>query len=362
MKSGATAIGGAIAAFLRWWLGELAALVPAPLRGVFSGEGALLAVSIGDGEARIRRLARGGRTELGRVDLSAGEAQQRAVIAGLVGGRMRRDAIVLALPDERVLRKTLDLPLAAEAELVSLLRFELDRQTPFSPEQACFDYRVTARDRQTGRIKVELAVAPREVVERALSIATGWGLEPGLVTVAGDEEAERPFDLSGRTPTNGFGGRAILTAGLAAAAAGLLAVAVALPLQWQADAADEAERALAAAREAAREAADLREALGRHRQDSRFLLDRKLNTPMAVAVLAHLTRLLPDDTYLFELRLQGGRLRVRGYAPAASPLLELFERHPRLREARFESPVTRVPGIDKERFDLSAALAAEDAP
>jgi len=362
MKSGAAVIGAAIAAFLRWWLGELAALVPAPLRGAFVGEAALLAVRIGEDEARIWRLARGARTEIGRVDLSAGEAQQRAVMAGLVGGRMRRDAIVLALPAERVLRKTLDLPLAAEGELADLLRFELDRQTPFSPEQACYDYRVAARDRQSGRIKVELAVAPRDVVERALAIAAGWGLEPGLVTAAGDEEAERAFDLSGRAAPNGFGGRAVLTAVLALAAAALLAVAVALPLQWQAAAADEAEQALAAARAAAREAADLREALGQRRQDSRFLLDRKLNTPMAVSVLAHLTRLLPDDTYLFELRLQGGRLRVRGYAPAASPLLELFERHPRLREARFESPVTRVPGIDKERFDLSAALAAEDAP
>jgi general secretion pathway protein L len=362
MKTGAAAIGGTIAAFLRWWLGELAALVPAPLRAVFSGEGAMLVVTIEDGEAMVGRLARGARTEFGRVDLSADKRQQRAVIAGLIGGRMRSDAIVLALPAEQVLRKTLDLPLAAEAELVNLLRFELDRQTPFSPDQACYDYRVAARDRQTGRIKVELAVAPRDVVERALAIAAGWGVEPGLVTAAGDEESERPFDLSGRAAPNGFGGRAVLTAVLAAAAACLLAVAVALPLQWQAAAADEAERTLAAAREAAREAADLREALGRRRQDSRFLLDRKLNTPMAVSVLANLTRMLPDDSYLFEFRLKGGRLRVRGYAPAASPLLELFERHPRLREARFESPVTRVQGIDKERFDLSAALAGGDAP
>ncbi|MDH3230460.1 MAG: hypothetical protein OEN55_11770 [Alphaproteobacteria bacterium] len=361
MKSGASVIGASIAAFLRWWLGELAALVPAPVRGAFSGEAALLAVTIGDGEAVIRRLARGTRTRLGSVDLAAGAAQQRAAIAGLVGGRMRRDVIVLALPAERVLRKTLDLPLAAESELADLLRFELDRQTPFSPEQACYDYRVMARDRQSGRMRVEMAVAPRDAVERALSIAAGWGLAPGLVTAAGDEESERAFDLSGRAAPNGFGGRAVLTALLAAVAAALLAVAVALPLQWQAAAAAEAERALAAAREAAREAADLREALGRRRQDARFLIDRKLDTPMAVSVLADLTRLLPDDTYLFELRLQGGRLRVRGYAPAASPLLELFERHPRLDSARFESPVTRVPGIDKERFDLSAALDREGA-
>ncbi len=361
MKSGAAIIGATIAAFLRWWLGELSALVPTPVRGAFSGEAALLAVAVDNGEARLSRLVRGTRTALGRVDLAADKAAQRAAVSAVVRGRLRRAVVALTLPAERVLRKTLDLPLAAEADLGDLLRFELDRQTPFSPEQARYDYRVAARDRTSGRMKVEIAVAPREEVERALALAADWGLAPDFVTAAGDEEAEPAFDLSGRAQPNGFGGRAVVTALLAAIAAGLLAVAVALPLQWQAAAADEAEEALAVARAAAREAADLREELGRRRQDARFLIDRKLNATMAVSVLADLTRLLPDDSYLFELRLQDGRLRVRGYAPSASPLLELFENHPRFGGARFESPVTRVPGIDKERFDLSVALVAEGA-
>jgi general secretion pathway protein L len=362
MKAEAAAVGGAIAGFLRWWLGELAALVPAPLRTVLSGEAAVVAIAIEGGDANFWRLARGARTALGSVDLTTSAAAQRAAVAGFIRGRMRRAAIVLALPAERVLRKTLDLPLAAEGDLADLLRFELDRQTPFSPEQARYDYRVTARDRQTGRMQVEMAVAPREAVEQAMSLAAGWGLEPDFVTAGGDEVSDRTFDLSGRTPPNGFGGRAVLTGLLAVCVACLLAVAVALPLRWQAEAAAVAEQELAVARAAARETTDLREALGRRRQDQRFLFDRKLNKPMAVSMLANLTRLLPDDTYLFELRLQDGRMRVRGYAPSASPLLELFERHPRLGGARFESPVTRVPGIDKERFDLSAALILGDEP
>jgi len=361
MRSGATLIAGTIAAFLRWWLRELAGLVPASLRAALSGEGDLLSVTIGAGEATIARLARGVRRELGRIDLSRERAEQRVAVGRIVRGRMRRADVVVALGAERVLRKTLDLPLAAEGELSSLLRFELDRQTPFSPEQACYDYRIKARDKVSGRMKVEIAVAPRDEVERALALAADWGLNPDMVTAAGDEESERSFDLSGRVTTNGFGGRAVLTVLLALVAAGLLAGAVALPLRWQAEAARDAEKALAAARTVAKDATDLREALVRRRQDARFLIDRKLNTPLTVSVLADVTRLLPDDTYLFELRLQEGRLRVRGYAPAASPLLELFEGNPRFGGARFESPVTRVPGIDKERFDLSVALIAEGA-
>lgn len=361
MRSGAAVIGVPIAAFLRWWFRELAALVPASLRGALSGDGDLLSVTIGPREATFARLGRGARQELGRIDLSADKAEQRAAIGRFVRGRTRRASVVVALTAERVLRKSLDLPLAAEAELANLLRFELDRQTPFSPEQACYDYRVAARNKMSGRMKVEIAVAPRDEVERALALADNWGLTPDFVTAAGDEESERSFDLSGRVPSNGLGGRAVLTALLAVVAVGLLALALALPLQRQSAEAEKAEQALAAARTAAREATDLRDALVRRRQDARFLLDRKLTTPLTVSVLADLTRILPDDIYLFELRLQSGRLRVRGYAPAASPLLELFEAHPRFGGARFESPVTRVPGIDKERFDLSVALVAEGA-
>lgn len=360
MKIGAAQIGGAVAAFLRWWLGELVMLVPAPLRRVFAGNGALLAVRVSHTEATISRLWPGGAAELGRLDLAADEVQQRAVVAGLIA-RERGRPTILALPEGAVLRKTLDLPLVAESELADLLRFELDRQTPFSPEQACYDFRVSSRDKSSGRMKVEWAVAPRDAVQRALSRAAAWGIEPDAVTVAGDEGADRPFDLSGRSGRKGIGGRAVLMAVLALAALGLALTAVVLPLRWQDTAAREAEAALTEARSAAREASELREALGRRRQDARFLVDRKLSAPMAVSVLADLTRLLPDDSYLFELRLRDGRLRVRGYASSAAPLLELFERHPRLSGARFESPVTRVPGIDKERFDLSAELVGKEA-
>lgn len=356
MRTGVAKIAGAIAAFLRWWLGELAGFVPGPLRRFFSGDGALLVVTIGYGEAEIRRLSRGGRDEIGKLDLTADQAEQRAAFARLVDGRMRGATLILSLPGEQVLRKTLDLPLAAESDLDDLLRFELDRQTPFSPEQACYDYRVAYRNKQSGRMEVELAVAPREAVERALSLAAGWGLKPDRVTIAGDEGADASFDLSGRAAPNIIGGRAVLTTVLSLTAAGMLMAALALPMHWQAMAARDAEQMLAEARATAREAAELRDTLGRRRQDARFLVDRKLNTPMAVSVLADLTRLLPDDSYLFELQLHEGRLRVRGYAPAAATLLELFERHPRMSEARFESPVTRVPGIDKDRFALSVAL------
>lgn len=353
--TGGSAVFAAVGAFFRWWLGELAACVPGPLRRLIAGERTTLSVTVDGDWAEAARISRGERKELGRLLLSGDSEADRAALAKLTGG-LRRAELYLALPARRVLRKELELPLAAETDLDDLLRFELDRQTPFTQEQARFDYRIVRRDKSAGRIEVELAVAPREAVDRLLSLASGWGVEPVVVTAAGDELSPMPFDLSGRAAPNGFGLRAVLAAGLTLAAVALLTYAVAQPLQWQAAAAREAEQALAEARSAAREAAEMSDALERRRKDARYLVDRKLKAPLVVSALADVTRLLPDDSFLFELQLRKGRIRVRGYAPAAAPLLQLFERHPRLSGARFESPVTRVPGIDKERFDISAAL------
>ena len=137
-----------------------------------------------------------------------------------------------------------------------------------------------------------------------------------------------------------------------------MTAAVWLPLDAQRQAAREAETALADAHQHALAAANLRDELDRKAKAGSFLVRRKNDAPMMTAVLADLTRLLPDDTWLFELHVRGSEVRARGYAPAASAVLELIERGPAFRNARFTSPVTRVPGIEAERFDLSFELAS----
>lgn len=356
--SGGINVSAAVGGFFRWWVGELAACIPVRLRRFVAGDHSPIVLTI-DGEwVQAERIARGERKSRGRYLLTGNAPADLAAVAKLVGG-LRGSPLFLALPRGRVLRKSLDLPLAAETDLDALLHFELDRQTPFTPEQARYAYRVTHRDRTAGRMSVELAVAPREAVERLLALAGSWGVDPVAVTAEGDELSARPLDLSGREATSGIGLRTILAAMLVLAAAFLLMLAVAQPLQWQAEAAREAEQALDEARAAAREALVMREALEQLHKDTRYLMDRKLAAPFSVAVLADVTRLLPDDSYLFELQLRDGRLRLRGYAPSAAPLLELFENHPNFAQARFESPITKVPGIDKERFDISVELVGE---
>lgn len=354
-----TQAGDFISRFLDWWLGELGALVPGPLRRAIAGRGDALSFELSGGELVVARAAAGGVVEIGRVDLNVPIADQRTAVRKIMKKNASgRTEIVLALGGEQVLNKVLDLPSTAESELRDLLYFELDRQTPYRPEQARYDFRIADINPVTRRMQVEMVVAPVEAVDRIVALAAEWGVQPSVVTVTGIDDIANPaFDLSGgaREGTNRLG--RIAASALALLAAGLLAVAVWLPLEAQRLAALDAERILAEARNSAVVAADLRDELDRVASAGSFLVRRKGETQMVTAVLANLTRLLPDDTWLFELHVRDREVRARGYAPSASAVLEMIENSPAFGNPSFSSPVTRVKGVDAERFDLTFEVA-----
>jgi Tfp pilus assembly protein PilN len=70
-------------------------------------------------------------------------------------------------------------------------------------------------------------------------------------------------------------------------------------------------------------------------------------------VLRELTDLLPTDTWLTTMSLDGKGVELTGQAAAASALIPLLENSPRLERVEFSSPVTR--GRDKEQFRIRAA-------
>lgn len=367
MRTAIKHAGGAASRFLAWWLGELGALAPGALHRAFAGGGGVLGFSIDGDELVVGHATDGAMVEVARLDLRQSGDALRAAVTEILGEHAPRGTdIVLALGAGQVLHKLLDLPMVAEEGLRELLYFELDRQTPYRPEQVRYDFRIAERDYDAKRIKVEFLVAPVEAVDRILAMAGEWGLEPSAVTVVGlDDMAAPAFDLSGgaRRSAPSRGARLGLAV-LGLLAGGLMVAAAWLPLEAQRGAAANAEVVLAEARKAAVAAADLRDRLDLRAKAGGFLVRRKSEATMMTAVLADLTRLLPDDSWLFELHVRGAEVRVRGYAPAASTVLELIERGPAFRNARFTSPVTRVPGIDAERFDLTFELAAapESAP
>ena len=76
----------------------------------------------------------------------------------------------------------------------------------------------------------------------------------------------------------------------------------------------------------------------------------------ALSSLEALSRLLPDDTYVTELRIDGEKLQIVGITSDAPSLIQLIEQSPHFARATFFAPTTRSPGATKEQFHIEARI------
>jgi general secretion pathway protein L len=347
-----------LTAFLGWWLGELTASVPRQIRWVARQNRRRVVLQLNQQE--IILLERVG--ERARVIGSvASDRPDRAGQLGALSQRLRRprQPAILCLSGDLGLRKFVSLPLAAKDDLDQLLRFEMDRLTPFGADEVHFAYRIVDTDPQGRRITVELVVAPKTMVDQALETARMVGLVPARLELVGAHSDDpAPLDLLPHRSADRAGERRLVRA-LMLLAMLLTMVAVTIPLHQQRSKLADLNDQIAATRAKAEESRTLREQLDQLTQAAYFLLAEKARRPMATDVLAELTRLVPDDAYLSQLDLQEGQVELHGSAVTASDLIGLLGQSPLFSAPQFRSPVTQDDDDGAERFHLSIELAAE---
>lgn len=348
------------ARFFRWWFGELAHFLPARWRSGLKHERRQLLVDL-EPEAVAFCYRRGGALrELGSVPVSPGsDVEAGEHIRRLVGGWRRRvDEVVLRLPRGKVLRRRVELPLAAAENLREVLGFEMDRHTPFGAEEVYFDYRLVSTDRSAKRLVLDLAVAPRTAADEAVQRLANWGLETdrleGEEAHAADGESFDLLPTSRARSNGGWGGR--FTVGLTVLACLLLAVAVYLPVREKEAVLASAEAQLEVAKAEAAAASALGDQVAELLTRGRFVIGQKSGKPTFAELLNEVTDLLPDDTWLVRFSWNGDRVMLSGYSASSSELIKLLEDSDFLKEARFSSPLTVDQRIGLERFNLSAEL------
>ena len=353
--------------FFAWWFGELVGLVPEALRRIFRPGSRYLIVEPSDDEVVVK-LLRGKRyREIGRANLHGKDvaAERKALRKAKRHGKPKKSDVVLRLPADRVLRRRLELPWAAEPDLREALYFQIDRQTPFTPDEVYFDFEVVGRDTEAKRLTVEVTVIPRTIVDDAVARAGRWGLEPDIVDVVDQHQdaAPRINLMPGGAAANDAPGFSPVNVLLLIVAAGLLAAAVYVPLDQRRVAADALLARIVVVQAQAQATLLLREEVESLRKEERFLTAARRGALSPVRVLDDLTRILPDDTWLFELKITGRQVRIAGYAPAAAALIGVIDKSPLFRAPRFRSSVTQDPRTGLERFNMSfqidSARAAE---
>ncbi len=348
-------------AFFGWWRAELLGGLPPRVREFLSPQRErLVARMVGD-EVSLWRDANGGE-ELGRFRVSDDEEIGRQTVGSALA-RME-DAgprVWFLLDSDEVLIQRLSLPAAAEENLRQVLAYEMDRHTPFTADQVCFDFRVLETADGSGQIRVELLTVRRETIERIFKLTAERGLELDGIDVSRPRADGGLAELGvNMLEPERRARRNHRHAKLIVALAALFLILL-YGVMWQSLAARE--RALEAfsasnaqAATEAQEVAALREQLNEAREAALFLSAQKKSQPVIMNVLDEITRVLPDQVWIQRLQVNADKVNLTGQAPEASTLLQLLEQSACLTGAAAKGAFTPDVQSNKERFTIEVSV------
>jgi general secretion pathway protein L len=338
----------------RWWVGELSAMIPDKWRELFRHDEGIVTFDVHGKDIVVARVASGATTEVLRVP----KVDLASKPAGVVAETIKKsfvpgDKVVVRVPRAELLTRIVKLPITASRNLKNILKFELDRISPLDPEQVRFDYRVLNRDKAAGQIEVELRILKREVADEAVRQCRSVGLEPDSLGFIGDDPAAtaQSFPLSTTASLRGQWQTWRVPA-LSALAVVLGIGALLASYSRQQDWMDGLSNELTAAKVKAHSVEVLQEEIDKAKLGMAFLGKQK-QSPLVIKVLAEVTHILPDRTWLVTFELNGREVRIRGFSNAASSLIARFDNSPLFANSQFRSTLTKGPASDLERFDLS---------
>lgn len=337
------------------WIAAVAAAIEAVMALVVPPRRVLLRE--GDAncfEARVTSRIKGATSEDASFRLLHGRVEPPLSPEWLATLRGSHTEIMMR-PDDLLFR-TIEFPKQAEDFLDGMVRAQIDRLTPWTAGDVVFG--MTPPVPIAGeRITLVLAATSRQKIQPLTKLAADLGAASitGLVEVPEADEATAPVQVFKQPLTSAIGDAidvprllrlTLLGASLAAAASLLIATYV--------------------GRSVDAESQELQQRLSQHRAAHRInrtsgsaemlLAKRKQTSPASVMVLDAVSRVLPDSTYVTELRVEGDKMQVVGLTQDAPSLIKLMEQSPQFTRATFFAPTTRSQGDPGERFHIEAHI------
>ncbi len=223
---------------------------------------------------------------------------------------LRGSRVEILLKPDHVLFRSLDFPKRAIEFLDGMIRAQIDRLTPWTANDAVFGWSPPS-DLPNERIQLTLAATSKNKIQPLIQLAGNLGA--ASVTAF----AEPPPGEAAPAKLRVF-------------------------------------------------ETSLQSAIGRRLDVPRLLritllctglaAKRKQTTPSSVMVLEAISRVLPDSTYVTELRIEGDKVQVVGISQDAPSLIRLIEQSPQFSRATFFAPTTRAQNDPGERFHIEVHI------
>lgn len=347
--------------FFSWWGEALRSAMPAQLRARLQYARRKLLVQIGDHEITLSVANAEAIQALDALSTDQDVQIQRQRVRELLKQHelteVSRD---LLLAEDVVLRTKVVMPLAAEANLGQALAYEMDRHTPFQAEDVFYNWRILNRDREAGQLHFELYVTPREPVEAQIEQMKQLGLAPTAVDVASHDGPLGINLLPQALRYHIVNQQARLNWAIGAVTVFLLAFVMTQSLWLREHQLEAIGEAIENVRAEAMAVQQIRTQIDDATEAAGFLQTRKVSNGYKLEMLAELTRILPQNTYLDRLSMHAGTTQMQGKSDNAQSLIELINNSPYFEDASFRGPTRLDNRSGKEIFDLSADTTPQE--
>jgi general secretion pathway protein L len=271
---------------------------------------------------------------------------------------LRGSRVEFLLKSDHVLFRSLDFPRRAVDFLDGMIRAQIDRLTPWTASDAVFGWSPPS-DIANERIQLTLAATSKNKIQPLVRLAGDLGAASvaAFVEPPAGEGAPNRFKVFETSLQSAIGRRMdaprilriiLLSTGLAAA--------VSLALAAYAGNTLDVEQQQLLRRIAERRASLRLNQNGAGGSAQSLLAKRKQTTPSSVMVLEAISRVLPDSTYVTELRIEGDKVQVIGISQDAPSLIRLIEQSPQFSRATFFAPTTRAQSDPGERFHIEVHI------
>lgn len=263
---------------------------------------------------------------------------------------LARARVEVVLSPARFVFKTIELPRGADQFLAGVVRSQIDRLTPWTASDAAFGWS-EPRDAGPDRVAVTVVATARVLIDPVASALIAnradfvrMSTEPseGAARIeiwgqGGSQNADRQFR---RYLAIGFG---VAATGFVVSLIGWLIAGVFLESQ-----ARQLQDQIAQRR------GELMQKSGSALEQAiQSLKGRKRTTPSAVMVMEELSKALPDDAHLTEMRMETGKVQMVGLAQDAPALIRLIEQSGQFSQATFFAPTVRAAN-GGETFHIEA--------
>jgi general secretion pathway protein L len=338
---------------LAWWIGQIRDLLPAHWRAGNAVPSNAVVLTMQPSPTSdpslviVAERRRRSETELLAFSPSALDQER---FRALLRRRGRNLPVVIRVPPAWLLEREVVLPIAAADELGRVLSYEMDRFTPFHADEVIWTFMLQARDPAQQVVRARLSLVPRVSVDHLLSLLETVGGAAALLECNRPDGEVRTISiarpLAARDRRRQFAKRA-----LALGCSALVVAVIAVPLVRQTLARANVEARIAALEPKARQAEAFRARIAGVLKGADSMAREQARTGNVLEILAALTQILPDDTYLTTLRLKDQTLTIEGQSAAAAKLIPALSNNSLFADPAFTGPVTRTEH-GKDLFEL----------